>query len=147
MSRQMAFVLTNNQQTAQQSAVRALSGDARRNFQARFKVWISRGMSVRAAAVLALNGVDTIKQVSDLGRDHFKGQENCGGKTLAELGTLAGWPAEQGTPVDAIAAALQLAIADPEEAREAATDAVIALRRSGFVIAAKRQSELASRQQ
>jgi hypothetical protein len=35
-------------------------------------------------------------------------------------------------------ARVTLAIADPAEAREAATDAVIALRRSGYVLSARR---------
>jgi hypothetical protein len=57
---------------------------------------------------------------------------------LQELSVLAGWPPEHRTPVDAIAAALGLSIPDPTEARDAATDAVIGLRRAGYVIAARR---------
>jgi hypothetical protein len=59
-----------------------------------------------------------------------------GAKTLAELATIAFWPAERQTAADAIAAALRLAIDDPAECAEAATDALIALRRSGYLIVA-----------
>jgi hypothetical protein len=40
--------------------------------------------------------------------------------------------------VDAIAAALLLAISDPEEARKVAVDVATALRRSGFILIAER---------
>lgn len=117
-----------------------LSSDTKRNFDPRFRRWREAGVSVRGAAVLALAGCDSVQDINVLGRSHFEGRPNCAAKTLAELAVLAGWPPKAGTAVDAIAAALQMAVRDPDEAREAATDALIALRRSGFVVLASRQA-------
>lgn len=105
-----------------------------RNFRGRFETWKTRGLSTRAATILAMSGCGTVADVTSLGRSWFAGQRNVGATTLAELSTLAGWPPEQGTAVDAIAAALNLSIHNPAEAREAAIDACVALRRSGFAI-------------
>lgn len=100
--------------------------------------WTARGLSARAASVVALAGCDSVEEITRLGRAYFEGRPNCARKTLAELAALAGWPPRVATAADAIAAALALAIDDPTEAHEAATDVCIALRRSGFVISAKR---------
>ena len=116
----------------------ALSPHSNRFFPRRFMAWQHRGLSVRAAGVVALAGCDTVEEISRLGRDYFAAQPNCATKTMAELALLAGWPPRVDTAVDAIAAALSLAINDPEETREVATDVMIALRRSGFVISARR---------
>ena len=105
-----------------------------RMFDQRKEYWRSRGLSVRAAGVLAGAGCDTVEAVARLGRPYFERRPNCANRTLAELEKLAAWPPRRQTVVDAIAAALSLTITDPEEAKEAAEDTVIALRRSGFVI-------------
>ena len=107
-------------------------------FPRRFVRWQRAGLSARASSAVALAGCDTVEEITRLGREYFEGRRNCATKTLAELAALAGWPPKVATAVDAIAAALALAIDDPDEAREAATDAVIALRRGGFFISAKR---------
>ena len=115
-----------------------------RLFPKRFMRWQQAGLSVRAAAVLSNAGCDTPEQVTQLGRSYFEGRPNCGERTLAELAERAGWPPKRPTAVDAIAAALGLAISDPEETREMAADTIIALRRSGFVIVAgQRRGRLA----
>lgn len=111
-------------------------------FSARFHSWRDAGLSVRAAAVLANAGCNTVADVATLGRAYFVRCKNCGTKTLHELSRLAGWPPERATVVDAISAALSLAIHDPAEAREAAVDVAIALRRSGFTIAARGSAAL-----
>lgn len=116
---------------------------ARRSYVRLFGLWAARGLSPRAAGALALAGCETIQEVTQLGRVWFLGKPNCGTKTLRELAILANWAPE--TPVEAVAAALSLSIADPEEAHEAATDALMALRRSGYVIAAKQRSTPAGR--
>ncbi len=108
----------------------------RRHFPQRFEAWQRKGLSARAASAAALAGCDSIDQITQLGRSHFENQPNCGKRTLSELATLAGWPSKRNTAVDAITAALGMAINDPEETREVAMDIIIALRRSGFVIAA-----------
>jgi hypothetical protein len=120
------------------------TADARRTYPRLFQLWSSRGLSPRAASALALAGCETVEQVTNLGRAWFQ-RPNIGAKTLAELSTLAGWPPEHRTPVDAIAASLGLSIPDPEAARDAAMDAVIGLRRAGFVIAAKRSEPVSHR--
>lgn len=128
-----------------QAPVRNSADAAKRFYPHRFRLWTERGLSPRAASALALASIDTVEQVAALGRAYFAGKPNVGAKTLEELAILAGWPPKNKTPVDAIAAALGLSIADPDEAREAATDAVIALRRSGFVIASHRSAPGGSR--
>lgn len=127
-----------------QGSIRNSAVETKRLYPHRFRLWSERGLSPRAASALALAGVDTIEQVTALGREWFQKKPNVGVKTLNELARLACWPDESKTPVDAVAAALRLAIADPDEAKEAATDAVIALRRSGYIIAS-RQSAPAGR--
>jgi hypothetical protein len=117
-----------------------LPAQARQSFPASFEAWRSAGLSVRASAVLALEGCSTVAQVAALGRAHFAGKPNVGVKTLNELAGLVGWPAKAGTPLDAVASALSLGL-DPEEAREAAADALNALRRSGFSIIADKRRE------
>jgi hypothetical protein len=107
---------------------------AGRLFPARFVAWQRRGLSSRAASALAAAGCDSIADVARLGRSYFEGRPNCATKTLSELAVLAGWPTKHRTAVDAIAQVLEMAIDDAEEARELATDAFIALRRSGFVV-------------
>jgi hypothetical protein len=107
-----------------------------RFFPGRFVAWKTRGLSTRASTALASAGVDTVEQVAQLGRSYFEGLPNCGAKTITELAMLANWPPK--TPEDAIAAALSLSVADAEQAREAAADAVVALRKSGFTIAVRR---------
>jgi len=102
----------------------------------RFNRWKAEGLSARAASVLALSGCDTVVDVQRLGRDYFERQSNVGAKTLAELNRLAAWPAACRTPADAIAASLALTISSPEECLDAATDALIGLRRAGFIVIA-----------
>jgi len=102
-------------------------------FPRRLASWTRRGLSFRAAAVLAAAECDSVQQVTSLGRSYFDRRPNCGEKTLAELGKLAGWPTPLTTPASAIAKALALSM-DPDEALEAAGDAIRSLRRSGFVI-------------
>lgn len=104
----------------------------------RFMTWRRRGLSTRAATAVAIAGCDTVEEITRLGRAYFEGRPNCAKTTLAELAAIAGWPPKFETAVGAIAAALALSMADPEEAREAAADAIIALQRSGFVIVAQR---------
>lgn len=103
-------------------------------FRDRFNAWRVQGQSARAAAILAAVGADTVEDVKRLGRGHFEGRPNVGTKTFQELARLAGWPPDLRTPVDAIAASVALAISNPEECREVAIDALIGLRRAGFVI-------------
>jgi hypothetical protein len=100
--------------------------------------WHAQGLSFRAAAAVTHANCDTADEVARLGRDYFEGRRNCSTVTMQALATLANWPSKRQTAVDAIATALAMAIADPAEAREAATDAVIALRRSGYVLSARR---------
>ena len=116
----------------------ALSSQPARLYPHRFMRWQAHGLSARAASVVALAGCDTIDEITRLGRGYFEGRRNCAAKTLAELAVLAGWPPKVATAVDTITAALALAIDDPDETREVATDVMIALRRSGFVISARR---------
>jgi len=84
--------------------------------------------------VLADSGCETIDDVRRLGREYFENFQGCGKKTLQDLAMLAGWPPRIETAADAIAAALRLTITDPEEAYEAAKDAVIGLNQAGFVV-------------
>jgi hypothetical protein len=107
-------------------------------FPHRFAAWKNRGLSSRAASAASVAGCDTAAEIALLGREHFEKMPNCSSKTLQELAVVGNWPPKRQSPVDAIAASLALAIADPAEAREAATDAVIALRRSGYMLSARR---------
>lgn len=110
----------------------------RRLFPERLAAWRSAGLSARAAAALATSGCDTIPQVVRLGRAYFEGRANLGPKTLAELAKLAGWPPKRRTALDVVSSALSIGL-DPEEAREAACDVMVALRRSGFVLVTARR--------
>lgn len=114
---------------------------SRHLFPRRLAAWQERGLSFRAAVALATAGCDTAEEVARLGRSYFEGRPNCGERTLAELAKLAGWPPKRRTAVDAIAGALSMAM-DPDEAREAATDCLMALRRNGFVVTTSRQVEV-----
>jgi hypothetical protein len=116
-----------------------LSQRTTRLYPHRFVAWQREGLSARAASVVALAGCNTIEEIGRLGRSYFEGRPNCAEKTLAELAALAGWAPKRATAVDAIAAALALSIPDPDETREVATDVMVALRRSGFVITTKQQ--------
>ncbi len=120
-------------------STQALSAQIIRRYPDRFASWQNAGLSARAASVVSLAGCDSVEQIAALGRPYFAAQPNCAAKTLAELAQLAGWPAPRNTAVDAIAAALGMVINDPEETHEVATDVMIALRRSGFVIAADKR--------
>jgi hypothetical protein len=104
-------------------------------FPARYVAWMARGLSSRATGALASAGCDSAAEVSRLGRGPPSPADppverhpspNC---PKLETGRRSR---------DAIAAALAMAIPDPEEAKEAATDAVIALRRSGYTLSARR---------
>ncbi len=100
-----------------------------------FVAWQRRGVSCRAARALAAAGAESIEDAARLGRSHFEGRRNCAAKTLAELEALTGRPPKLRIgAADVIARALQLAISDWDEAREAATDALIALRKAGFAL-------------
>lgn len=110
-------------------------------FPRRLAAWQRRGLSFRAAAVLSNAGCDTPEDVARLGRAYFQKQPNCAQKTLSELAAVGDWPENRITAVDAIAAALAMAIVEPEERHEVATDVMIALRRSGFVITASKVRE------
>ena len=90
--------------------------------------WTQRGLSARAAFAVSFAGCDTVEEVTRLGRKFFASRPNCGLQTLTKSANLAGWPPYDTTTVDAIAAALALAIDDPAEAREASVDVVVALR-------------------
>jgi CxxC motif-containing protein (DUF1111 family) len=103
-------------------------------FAQRIACWTRHGSSFRAAAVLAAAEWDTEEQVTRLGKSYFDWRANRGEMTLGELGRQAGWPAPATTPARAIAKALTLSVADPDEALEAAGDAIRSLRRFGFVI-------------
>jgi hypothetical protein len=117
----------------------ALSPQISRIFPHRFMAWQRRGLSARAASVMSLAGCDFVEEITRLGRAYFERRPNCADKTLSELAELAGWAPKRHTAVDAIAAALALAIADPEEAREAAAVVISSLRRSGFVLTTVRR--------
>lgn len=117
----------------------------RRHYHHRLEAWRETGLSARAAGALALAGCDTQEDITRLGRGYFVRLSNCAAKTLAELEALAAWPAKPLTAVETITAALLLSINDHDEAREAATDALIALRRSGFVVVATRSAPAGSR--
>jgi hypothetical protein len=97
--------------------------------------WRDWGLSTRAATALATAGCETINDISRLGRNYFANHRNVGAHTLAELDNLNAWPRPRRTAVDAIAAAFQMTMS-ADEAREAALDALHALRRSGFAIIA-----------
>lgn len=122
-----------------------LSGPSDRFDRHRFERWKAHGLSARAAAALANAGCDSVPEITALGRDHFAQLPNCAAKTLEELAEFANWPARSVTAVEAIAAAMLLSIHDHDEAREAATDALMALRRSGFVVVAARSAPAGSR--
>src|SRR4051812_19777978 len=122
----IASIMLNTQST---------SLETERRFRPRFLAWVARGASTHAATVLADAGCETFDDIRRLGRDYFESFRGCGKKTLQELSLLAGWQPKIDTAADAIAAALSLTISDPDEAYEAARDAVIALTRAGFVIA------------
>ena len=107
-------------------------------FPRRLDHWRHVGLSLRAASALADAGCDSIEEVAKLGRTYFAGKPNLGKKTLQELAALVGFWPERKTVIDAVAAALAMTITDPDEARDIATDVLIALRRSGFVVVAPR---------
>ena len=115
---------------------RLASTQTTRPFQHRLDYWRHVGLSLRASSALARAGCDSIEEVARLGREYFAGRPNLGRKTLQELAVLAGFPPERRTVIDAVAAALSMTITDADEAREIATDVLIALRRSGFVVVA-----------
>ena len=101
-----------------------------RTFRDRYVAWQAQDLPARAADALANTGIDTVGQVARLGRASFKGRSNLGPKTLREL---AGRPKERLTAVDVIADAGALSLSlPPDDARETAVGAVIALRRNGF---------------
>jgi hypothetical protein len=99
-----------------------------RTFRDRYVAWQAKDLPARVADALANGGIDTVGQVDRLGRAWFKGRSNLGPKTLREL---AGRPKERLTAADVIAGALSLSL-PPDDARETAVGAVIALRRNGF---------------
>ena len=111
-----------------------------RHHHRRFTVWHASGLSTRAAGALAAAGCDNIDEITRLGREYFEKLPNCAATTLQELAILAGWPPPRATAVEAITAALLLSITDPDEAKEIATDALIALRRSGFAVVMSRSA-------
>jgi hypothetical protein len=106
----------------------------------RFDHWRGRGLSLRAAVALADAGCDSAEDVARLGPHYFAGKPNLGRKTLQELTALVGFSPARKTVIDAVAAALALTIPDLDEARDIATDVLIALRRSGFVVVAPRSA-------
>jgi hypothetical protein len=116
----------------------SVAPEINRLFLQRRDLWRSQGLSVRASGVLAGAGCDTIDDVARLGRSYFETRPNCAERTVAELEKIAGWPPRRRTVANVIATALALAIDNPQEAREAAVDVAIALRRAGFVVTAKR---------
>jgi hypothetical protein len=118
------------------AAAQAPSAITGQRLRRRFDLWRARGQSARAAAILAQAGADTAEDVRRLGRAYFEGRPNVGAKTLEELALLAAWPPVCRTAADAIAASLALTISSPEECLDAATDALIGLRRAGFVVTA-----------
>lgn len=106
--------------------------------------WRNAGCSPRAAAALGNAKISRLDQIASFGRDYFHGLPNCGPRTVAEIGALiGGWPADHKPALDAVASALAIAIADPEEAKVAAMDALIALRRAGYVIATINHGDIA----
>jgi hypothetical protein len=107
-------------------------------FPQRLAQWRAQGLSFRAATALAHASCDTADEVARLGPCYFSRRPNLGPKTQQELAALGNWSPKRPSPIDAIAASLALAIADPEDAREAATDAVMALGRSGYMLSAWR---------
>jgi hypothetical protein len=115
-----------------------VSGQGSRLFPHRLDYWRRFGLSFRAASALASTGCDTVEDAAKLGRIYFAGRPNLGRKTLQELAVVLGFSPERKTAIDAVAAALAMTIADPDETREIATDVLIALRRSGFVVVAPR---------
>jgi hypothetical protein len=115
-----------------------LSSKTNRLFPRRLDHWRRKGLSFRAAAALANASCDTVEEVFRLGPDYLSRCSNLSPKTQRELAALGNWSRKRQSPIDAIAAALAMAIADPAGAREAAADAVIALRRSGYVLSARR---------
>jgi hypothetical protein len=117
---------------------RLASGQASRLFPHRLDYWRRFGLSFRAASALASTGCDTVEDAAKLGRVYFAGRPNLGRKTLQELAIVLGFSSERKTAIDAVAAALALTVADPDETREVAIDVLIALRRSGFVVVASR---------
>lgn len=116
------------------SATQAQSPQTMRLYPGRFAVWQRHGLSARAASAVSLAGCDTVEEIALLGRAYFERLPNCAEKTLTELAKLASWPPKRRTAVDAIAQALELAISNPEEAREAAADVMASLRKAGFIL-------------
>ena len=108
------------------------------DYHRRLTAWHASGLSTRAAGALATASCDNIDEVTRLGREYFEKLPNCAAITLQELAILAGWPPPRATAAEAISAALLLSIHDPDEAKEAATDALIALRRAGFAVVVSR---------
>jgi hypothetical protein len=105
-----------------------------RNFTRRERLWRGRGISPGAATVLALEGIDTIEQMNDLGRKHFDSLYNVNFRILQELEEVSDWSPKIRSPTDAITRAFLLTFRDSETARELAMEAIFSLRRSGFVI-------------
>jgi hypothetical protein len=58
-----------------------------------YKFWLAQGLSTRAATAATLAGCRSLRDLSRLGWQFFRHQENCGPRTLAELSDLVGgWP-------------------------------------------------------
>jgi hypothetical protein len=107
-------------------------------FPHKLAAWKNPGLSSRAASAALVAGCDTAADTALLGREHFEKVLNGSLKTLQELAVAGNSPPKRQNSVDAIPASLAIAIAGPAKAREAGTDAVIALRRSGYVLSARR---------
>jgi hypothetical protein len=57
------------------------------------KFWLSQGLSTRAATAATIAGCRSLHDISSLGWQFFRHQENCGTRTLDELSNLVGgWP-------------------------------------------------------
>ena len=73
------------------------------DFDRRFEGWRSKGLSTRAAGILALWGCDSVTDVQRLGQVHFEKQGNLGAKTRDEVSRLAGWSSVCSAAVDTAA--------------------------------------------
>lgn len=73
-----------------------MSENASSNRQAQFGMlqhWMGKGLSVRAATVIAAADCQSLDDIRRLGWWYFQGQRNCGLVTLMELSELVGgWP-------------------------------------------------------
>jgi hypothetical protein len=116
------------------------------SFSTHYRVWATRGCSVRVAAALANAGISEVSQITDKGKAFWRRQRrNCGPTTVAHIDKLIGGcpPTPRKSAQKAIAAALLLSLPaeQHDEALDVAGDAISALYRSGFDIVLSAREE------